>query len=86
MDDQGLERRPWPQYRPDDCPDAPHRGPQGPNEDLSQCGLCLALSHRRRPAGETFGQHLVDCSLPVDHLGFCVPGGSGHPPSEVISW
>lgn len=27
------------QYKPEDCPEKPHRGPQGPNEDLSQCRM-----------------------------------------------
>lgn len=67
---------------PEQCPNGPHRGPQGPNEDLSQCPLCLMPSFALRPDGETFGQHLPDCSLPRRHHGFCVGGGTGHPRSK----
>jgi hypothetical protein len=69
---------------PKECPNGPHRGPQGPNEDLSQCGLCLMPSYSMRPRGETFGNHLPDCSLPIDHESFCVGGGDGHPEAEVV--
>lgn len=73
----------WPYYgKP--CPDAPHRTPQGPNEDLAQCLLCGAPSHKLRPEGETYGDHLPDCSLPRRHEGYCKPGGTGHPTAEVI--
>lgn len=70
--------------RPHECPDAPHRGPQGPNEDMSQCHRCLSLSWRLRPEGETFGHHLDDCSLPLRHEGYCVGGGDGHPVAEKV--
>lgn len=75
----------WSYYdRPDECPYAPHRGPQGPNEDLSQCMQCGMPSWSKRPPGETFGEHLEDCSLPVDHESYCEPGGDGHAPSEHV--
>lgn len=66
------------------CPAAPHRGPMGPNEDLAQCGECGSVSHEQRPAGETFGWHADDCSLPVDHGDECVGGGDGHPAAATI--
>lgn len=69
---------------PDDCPHGPHRGPEGPNEDLDQCTVCWSLSHCMRPEGETYGHHLPDCSLPVRHESHCRPGGSGHPPAPLI--
>ena len=69
---------------PDDCPLGPHRGPQGPNEDIAQCGVCGMPSYSRRPAGETFGTHAPDCSLLADHFGYCEPGGSGHPRAPVV--
>jgi hypothetical protein len=69
---------------PLDCPDGPHRGPQGPNEDIGQCPMCMDLSYRMRPPGQTFGHHLGDCSLPIDHESYCVGGGSGHPPAPLI--
>lgn len=76
----------WGEYasNPDACPRGPHRGPQGPNEDLAQCALCLMPDHAMRPEGETFGRHLPDCSLPASHEGYCEPGGSGHPDAAVI--
>ena len=64
----------------DDCPYAPHRGPEGPNEDLAQCWECGSISYARRPQGEEFIGHIKDCSLPQDHLSYCKPGGKGHPP------
>ena len=64
--------------RPDECPDGPHRWPEGPNEDLDMCPRCGMPSHRKRPSGEEFGGHIPDCSLPRDHLGCCQPGGQGH--------
>ena len=70
--------------RPHQCPDGPHRGPQGPNEDLAQCPRCGMPSHCRRPAGEEFGGHIPDCSLPRDHEGYCQPGGHGHPAPNAI--
>ena len=65
------------------CPDGPHRGPEGPNEDLSQCSRCLSPSWAMRPDGEEFGGHIADCSLPRRHEGYCVGGGSGHPAPKV---
>lgn len=69
---------------PAECPDAPHRGPQGPNEDLGTCGKCWSLSHWTRPANEEFGGHLEDCSLPRRHESYCQPGGNGHPQPEIL--
>ena len=69
---------------PQDCPDAPHRGPQGPNEDLAQCHKCLSPSFSKRPVGETYGLHIEDCSLDRDHFGYCKPGGKGHPEASKI--
>lgn len=66
------------------CPDGPHRGPQGPNEDLSQCSTCWEPSYSMRPEGETYGTHLPDCSLPPRHESFCEPGGAGHPVAARI--
>lgn len=37
-----------------------------------------------RPLGETYGTHLPDCSLPVRHESYCLPGGAGHPPAPRI--
>ena len=64
------------------CPLGPHRGPEGPNEDLGQCPKCWGLSYRMRPEGEEFGGHIPDCSLPRRHESYCVGGGNGHPPAE----
>jgi hypothetical protein len=75
---------PWARTPIDECPNRPHRGPEGPNEDISQCGFCGLPSYAMRPWGETFGEHLDDCSLPVWHESYCQPGGSGHPPAKVI--
>lgn len=61
------------------CPDGPHRPPQGPNEDLSMCTTCWRPTYALRPEGETYGDHIADCSLPVRHEGYCQPGGGGHP-------
>jgi hypothetical protein len=69
---------------PEDCPYGPHRGPEGPNEDLAQCFPCGSPSYVMRPWGETFGHHLPDCSLPVWHERRCVGGGSGHPPAPTV--
>lgn len=66
------------------CPRGPHRGPQGPNEDLSQCAACWAPSWELRPPGETYGTHLPDCSLPARHESYCQPGGAGHPAAPRI--
>lgn len=68
----------------DECPRGPHRGPQGPNEDIAQCLLCLSPSRRMRPWGETFGTHMFDCSLPIWHEGYCQPGGDGHPLAPIV--
>ena len=71
-------------YQQDDCPDRnKHREPRGPCEDISQCGLCGAITFALRPEGETYGFHEPDCSLPLLHENFCVGGGSGHPPGKV---
>lgn len=69
---------------PADCPKAPHRGPQGPNEDIAQCPLCGSPTWTLRPWGETYGHHREDCSLPIWHEGLCEPGGHGHPPAPVV--
>lgn len=69
---------------PSACPGAPHRGPQGPNEDIAQCAGCGWVSYSKRPPNETFGHHLADCSLPVGHESYCKPGGNGHPDADVI--
>lgn len=61
-----------------------HRGPQGPNEDVAQCTYCGRPTYSMRPAGETFGDHLPDCSLPIGHKGYCQPGGAGHPRAKVV--
>ena len=67
-----------------DCLSHAHRGPQGPNEDISWCAKANLPTYSLRPAGETFGHHLPDCSLPIDHPSYCQPGGNGHPPAKVI--
>lgn len=69
---------------PGECPDQPHRGPQGPNEDLAQCIKCMRISWSKRPAGQTFGLHSADCSLPADHESYCVGGGIGHEPATIV--
>lgn len=61
-----------------------HRGPEGPNEDLAQCWHCGDISFSMRPWGETFGHHLDDCSLPIDHESYCQPGGPGHPVAKKV--
>lgn len=66
-----------------DCPDGPHRGPQGPNEDVGQCWRCFMPIGVMRPTGEEFGGHIPDCSLEQGHPGYCAPGGSGHPAPRV---
>lgn len=74
----------WP-YVPQDCPARDkHRGPEGPNEDIAQCAGCGTVSFSMRPAGETFGWHDDDCSLPIDHPSYCQPGGNGHEPAPTI--
>lgn len=67
---------------PDDCPDGPHRGPEGPNEDLGHCLKCGMPDHWPRPDGEEYCGHLPDCSLPRRHASYCQPGGDGHPPAD----
>lgn len=67
------------------CPDkANHRGPAGPNEDIATCFRCNSFSFAMRPEGETWGNHLPDCSLELRHEGYCAGGGSGHPPAQKI--
>lgn len=66
------------------CPNGPHRGPQGPNEDLDQCRECWSISWALRPGGETYGDHIPDCSLPIEHESYCAPGGVGHKPSQHV--
>lgn len=60
-----------------ECPE-PHRGPQGPNEDLGVCPTCWGPSWAVRPDGESFGWHISDCSLELRHESHCVGGGDGH--------
>ena len=57
----------------------PHRGPEGPNEDVAQCFKCHSMTYTMRPWGETFGPHRPDCSLPIWHESYCQGGGDGHP-------
>ncbi|WP_156251001.1 helix-turn-helix domain-containing protein [Pseudactinotalea terrae] len=66
------------------CPQGPHRGPEGPNEDLATCPLCGGGSWTLRPEGETLGLHAQDCSLPVRHESRCIGGGTGHAPAPVV--
>lgn len=66
------------------CPDGPHRGPQGPNEDLGQCSQCWSPSYAMRPTDEQIGLHADDCALPISHESYCVGGGSGHAPLPVV--
>lgn len=74
----------WP-LRHQDCPDAStHRGPEGPNEDIGQCRFCGMPGFAMRSEGETFGHHLEDCSLPINHESYCVGGGAGHPEAKKI--
>lgn len=77
-DDWGL-----PFVSADMCPLGPHRGPMGPNEDLSTCPMCWSMSWVLRPDGEEYGRHLPDCALPRRHPGLCVGGGTGHPPAPI---
>jgi hypothetical protein len=69
---------------PDQCPHGPHRPPSGPNEDIAQCRACGSISWALRPEGETYGQHLPDCSLPERHENECAPGGTGHPKARLV--
>lgn len=68
----------------DECPRGPHRGPQGPNEDIAQCSVCWFPTWAMRPENEQIGLHVDDCSLPRRHEGYCVGGGEGHAPTEVV--
>lgn len=72
------------EYSWDTCPKAPHRPPEGPNEDISVCGYCGNVSWEMRPEGETFGLHATDCSLHERHIGYCLPDGVGHPRAKEI--
>lgn len=72
----------WP-YSGQECPKGPHRGPEGPCEDIAQCGLCGSPTFAMRPKGETWGTHAADCSLPERHERACVGGGNGHPVGKV---
>ncbi len=76
----------WPFDRvaPSQRPRSPHRGPTGPNEDMARCVFCGSPSWQMRPWGETFGLHEPDCSLPIWHKSYCVPGGNGHPAAPVV--
>ena len=69
---------------PSQCPGGPHRGPEGPNEDIAMCFACGSPSWSLRPENEQIGLHAADCSLPRRHEGYCVGGGDGHPPTEVV--
>jgi hypothetical protein len=72
----------WPPIPLADC--GPHRGPEGPSEDIAQCWTCWSMSYAMRPERETWGHHLPDCSLPIRHESYCKPGGTGHPDAAVI--
>lgn len=61
-----------------------HPLPEGPNEDVGQCGTCHGPVGVPRPEGETMGLHADDCSLPIRHPGECEPGGDGHPVAPVV--
>lgn len=72
----GWGGNPWtPQHA---CPLGPHRGPEGPCEDLAQCPQCGAPTWSMRPPGEVYGGHAPDCAAPERHEGHCPPGGEGH--------
>lgn len=69
----------------EECPDRDkHRVPEGPNEDWGMCRLCHAHTFEMRPEGETYGDHLPDCSLPRRHESYRVGGGAGHPRAPKI--
>lgn len=70
-------------YYGGDCKFGPHRPPEGPCEDISQCPFCLSPSFSMRPPGECFGHHAPDCSLPERHESYCKGGGFGHK-TEVL--
>lgn len=63
-----------------------HREPAGPCEDLAMCEACGKPTFFMRPAGECFGHHAEDCSLPERHEGFCVGGGQGHETKVLRGW
>lgn len=67
-----------------ECPDRPHRPPEGPCEDISVCYKCGVPSYVMRPEGETYYVHDDDCCLPERHESYCQPGGTGHPIAPVI--
>lgn len=69
---------------PEDCSSRSHRWPEGPNEDVGVCPHCWMGTWEMRPDGETYGDHLPDCSLPRRHESHCVPGGQGHPRAATI--
>ena len=66
-----------PSHTPQECPVGPHLRywPEGPNEDWGRCRHCHTRMGVLRPDGEMYGGHLANCSLPVEHKGFCVGGG-----------
>lgn len=69
---------------PRQCPNASnHRAPYGPCEDIGQCSGCGMMTFALRPAGETFGFHERNCSLPEVHEGYCLGGGEGHEPKTI---
>lgn len=55
-----------------------HLDVAGPNMDIGQCSGCGMPCGVRRPWGESFGWHAADCSLPIQHIGYCAHGGEGH--------
>lgn len=65
------------------CPEF-HRVPEGVNEDIATCWRCNSPTFSMRPEGETFGEHMSDCSLPIGHESYCVGGGVGHTPSRKV--
>ena len=84
MDENEYPFELWAVYTPEECIAGPHRGPQGPNEDIAVCWYCGSPSYSLRPEGETFGEHAPDCSLPERHHGYCEGGGHGHPKANKI--
>lgn len=71
-------------YVPDPVTSAPHRPPEGPNEDQGWCSTCGNIIAVTRPPGETYGLHADDCASPIDHPGVCEPGGDGHPVAPIV--
>ncbi|MCE3550713.1 hypothetical protein LWC33_04490 [Pseudonocardia sp. RS11V-5] len=51
----------WPPIPAGECPHGPHRGPQGPDEDLSQCPQCWSASWTFRAEGDSSGEYLPYC-------------------------